>query len=813
MKKIISLLLAMSMMLSLSMTAFADDDTEEVNYDDEIMLIEEDAEDVEVVEEEEVVLTDEEKAFAELSGHWAEPFITYMNEKGVILPTSASFTPDAQIFRVEFMRYINRAFDFTDMTSISFNDVEAGSWYYDDVAKAVYQGYIEGTGSGNMNPAGYLTRQEAVVIMSRLHNVEASNTDNLNFTDADEIADWAAPYISFAVDAGYVSGRTDGSFDPLGYITRGEIAKIIYYFGGTLLENSWNEQNDLLDDVKNVSITDGNTYLENATVKGNLYITQGVGTGEVIIENVDVLGEIIVAGGTVTLSDVTADTLTIISPQNEPISIELLGDCQIIDTFVYSQADLIGDGFLNVIETMEFSDSDLYLEGEFRDVALSTDVNLTVVDTTMSTLYLSNSAKSAEITLKDSYISSGTFNSSCTVVGTDSTIYEIYFNATNIDIIADYKLYYLATGSSAVLNGSYLYGDDTKTVTTSEFYVNIGDSIGDITTAVSFDADDILRVTYNGTLLTEDEDYRLSSSIFTVYGEVFSGVTQDTYVTIVPATGDDIVINIYFIDLTQNAINSSSFTYDKYLDTTDLEITLTAASDKTVTGICYGGYYYLTDSEYSVVGNKIKISSTYLKTLSTGTASFEIKMSGLNNPKFVVTISNTITPNGITPGEFVFDTNIASTDYSDIVVLLSITEGIFEGIYNGTEALVENTDYVVNGDYITIRREYIVALGTTSTQTLEFKISLGVSPELEIDIESTNPVVAIFVDENGLPLEGVTATCQEKTAISDKNGKAYFNLDHGNKTIYYEKNGYESEYSTFYTSANITEKTYTLYLD
>ena len=58
------------------------------------------------------------------------------------------------------MRYVNRAFHFTEKASISYSDVQSNSWYYDTVRIAEKYGYINGTGNGRMNPEGYVTREQ-----------------------------------------------------------------------------------------------------------------------------------------------------------------------------------------------------------------------------------------------------------------------------------------------------------------------------------------------------------------------------------------------------------------------------------------------------------------------------------------------------------------------------------------------------------------------------------------------------------------------------------------------------------------------------
>ena len=70
-------------------------------------------------------------AFAsDLDGHWAKTFIEYLDQEGVInaSATTGNYEPDRDMTRAEFMRYINRAFHFTEEASISFSDVQTNAW-------------------------------------------------------------------------------------------------------------------------------------------------------------------------------------------------------------------------------------------------------------------------------------------------------------------------------------------------------------------------------------------------------------------------------------------------------------------------------------------------------------------------------------------------------------------------------------------------------------------------------------------------------------------------------------------------------------
>ena len=139
-------------------------------------------------------------AFAsDLDGHWSKNFIEYLDDEGIINPsaTTGKYEPERKVTRAEFMRYVNRAFHFTEKASISYSDVQSNSWYYDTVRIAEKYGYINGTGNGRMNPEGYVTREQAAVILGRLYKANPGNVKpaNLSFKDKAQVATWSAGYV------------------------------------------------------------------------------------------------------------------------------------------------------------------------------------------------------------------------------------------------------------------------------------------------------------------------------------------------------------------------------------------------------------------------------------------------------------------------------------------------------------------------------------------------------------------------------------------------------------------------------------------
>lgn len=98
----------------------------------------------------------------------------------------------------------------------------------------------------------------------------------------------------------------------------------------------------------NVTITSSGVTLKDTVVAGNLYVTAGVELGDVVLENVKVLGEIVVSGGgvseagedSVILRNVDAPKLVVDNIKNQQVSLRVEGDGLI------QQASVRTDAFL-----------------------------------------------------------------------------------------------------------------------------------------------------------------------------------------------------------------------------------------------------------------------------------------------------------------------------------------------------------------------------------------------------------------------------------------------------------------------------------
>ncbi|OMD44185.1 S-layer homology domain-containing protein [Paenibacillus odorifer] len=161
-------------------------------------------------------------------GHWAQKAIDSWLDSGKLKGfEDGSVKPNQTITRAEFMTLVNRAFNYTKLAKISYDDVPSTNWAYNEIARAVEAGYIQGF-NNEMRPNAPINRQEAAVIISRLLKLEGGSVDELKvFSDAGQIAAWSKESVASAVKAGVLKGYPNGTFAPGQALTRAESLTLI----------------------------------------------------------------------------------------------------------------------------------------------------------------------------------------------------------------------------------------------------------------------------------------------------------------------------------------------------------------------------------------------------------------------------------------------------------------------------------------------------------------------------------------------------------------------------------------------------------
>ena len=145
------------------------------------------------------------------------------------------FRPQKEMTRAEFAvmccNYLNLDLTEFDEKNMPFSDAELiPSWAKKQVKALYYKEVLKGRADGEnilADPMSTITRAEAATILSRLMPEKMKKAD-ISFTDEADIPDWSVDAIKTLVSAGAIKGYTDGTFKPLGKLTKAEAAKLFY---------------------------------------------------------------------------------------------------------------------------------------------------------------------------------------------------------------------------------------------------------------------------------------------------------------------------------------------------------------------------------------------------------------------------------------------------------------------------------------------------------------------------------------------------------------------------------------------------------
>ncbi|MCI9608616.1 MAG: S-layer homology domain-containing protein [Oscillibacter sp.] len=267
------------------------------------------------------------------AAEWMTPYLEQVQEWGVMRgDAQGNLNEDRNITRAEFVTLVNRAFGYTDTGPNTFTDVNPNDWFAEDISIAHQAGYFNGTSPTTASPYALVTREQAAVFLGRCLRFQGvAGAANSTFTDMHDIGGWSRGLVQEAADLGIIQGYADGSFRPDLPITRGQMACFLVRALGTLVQEPGEQTSGGV--YGNLTITTPGVKLKDTTVTGNLYLTGGVGLGNVELENVNVLGKIVICGGgeaeggkqSVLLRNVTAGSLELDSLTEQFLSVQAEG--------------------------------------------------------------------------------------------------------------------------------------------------------------------------------------------------------------------------------------------------------------------------------------------------------------------------------------------------------------------------------------------------------------------------------------------------------------------------------------------------------
>ena len=172
-------------------------------------------------------------------GHWARAVIEEMVQKGLLAGRSTDrFAPEEAVTRAEIMVLLARLNGRTlpPVTKAPFADVQPEAWYAPAIAWAVEEGLVHGIDAENFAPNAPVSRQDLAVMLHNYlrHQNAALPTASAvkTFRDEAAIAAYAQESVDLMQQAGMLTGKDGGCFEPYATATRAEAAAVLSRLSG-----------------------------------------------------------------------------------------------------------------------------------------------------------------------------------------------------------------------------------------------------------------------------------------------------------------------------------------------------------------------------------------------------------------------------------------------------------------------------------------------------------------------------------------------------------------------------------------------------
>lgn len=140
------------------------------------------------------------------------------------------YEPHGNVTRAEFAKLLIGALGQAPSVAARtpFKDVPPTAWYAGYMMAAYNLGYLQGTAEGLALPEATLTREQAAAMVARAMGGTANAvTPKTDFSDETAIGSWARSAVGIDAALGVILGLPDGSFDPTGAVTRGQVALML----------------------------------------------------------------------------------------------------------------------------------------------------------------------------------------------------------------------------------------------------------------------------------------------------------------------------------------------------------------------------------------------------------------------------------------------------------------------------------------------------------------------------------------------------------------------------------------------------------
>lgn len=373
--------------------------------------------------------------FTDIKGHWANEGLTNLIGYGYMRGVGNNqAAPNETLTTAQLVALLVRIMGGSEEADLSgYVDMDKGAWYYSEIAQGLNMGIIPNTNTNYINPNQQASREYAAYMLCRAFGLTVREPLD-DFSDADKVSDWAVSSMQAMVAADAIvgtSGKAGRYLNPQETITRAEFAQMVYRLVNDFVQvtDSTNIRKQTFDG--GLLVSRSGVSLRDCTIKGNLYIADAVGAGDISLENTKVEGNIYARGcgdRSIHLEEgTTANSVVLINP------------------YCATRLVVDEDSTINGVLVNNGTD-EVTLQGNVGNVVMNvSDVDLTFEEANASTVII-NSADSTITVDKDSVVDTMSIASSSSGVTVDSKgkvnrLAQMANDATlNLDGTLDYLL-------------------------------------------------------------------------------------------------------------------------------------------------------------------------------------------------------------------------------------------------------------------------------------------------------------------------------------------------------------------------------------
>ena len=171
---------------------------------------------------------------------WYHDYVYDLVYRGVVNGmTATTYEPEGKLTRAQFVKLLACSLEEAETLKTyegqhPFTDSE-GHWAETYIAWAKDKGIVEGVSATEFDPEAPITREQMATIFGRYalkQGIELPKSDNAagSFPAADKISEYAREFVELMRIAGILNGYEDGTFRPQGNATRAEAAKLFSLF-------------------------------------------------------------------------------------------------------------------------------------------------------------------------------------------------------------------------------------------------------------------------------------------------------------------------------------------------------------------------------------------------------------------------------------------------------------------------------------------------------------------------------------------------------------------------------------------------------